>query len=323
MSNIMLTVDELQKLQPADILTYPPVRDKFIQIWDTLWGEGTGEAAYERELNHFDHWLKDNAPTVAKVTRFSVFTTFIDLAVCGLSVEPGVRALCYLQGRNIAVGKDAQGKSLYEARLTLTVSGYGELVMRARAGQIKYADNPVIVYEEDSFSFSDNDGRKSVKYTCNLPHKSRHIVACFMKITRTDGSVDYAVMFEEDWTRLSQFSARQNRRWNSQERQWEEGDPNQLYTSQNGGIDPGFLMAKCIKHAFKTYPKVRIGRGTQMETDTIDQPPRQDEDFYGAGEGEAPAADKPKDDDFCPPRDPSAGGVTIDPVDREGDDSPW
>lgn len=322
MSNIQLTVDELNRLQPADILTHAPVRDKFIQIWDTLWGEGKGEAAYQRELNYFGHWLKDNAETASKATRFSVFTTFIDLAVCGLSVEPGVRALCYLQGRNVTVGKDAQGKAIYEPRLTLTVSGYGELVMRARAGQIKYADNPVIVYEEDSFSFSDNDGRKSVKYTCNLPHKSRHIVACFMKIVRTDGSVDYAVMFEEDWTRLSQFSARQNRRWNSQERRWEDGNPNQLYTSQGGGIDPGFLMAKCIKHAFKTYPKVRIGRGTQMETDTIDQP--QDEDLYGVEEtsGQEKGTGRPQED-FFPQRDDSRG-VTVDPAAGTGeDDDTW
>lgn len=322
MSNIQLTVDELNRLQPADILTHAPVRDKFIQIWDTLWGEGKGEAAYQRELNYFGHWLKDNAETASKATRFSVFTTFIDLAVCGLSVEPGVRALCYLQGRNVTVGKDAQGKAIYEPRLTLTVSGYGELVMRARAGQIKYADNPVIVYEEDSFSFSDNDGRKSVKYTCNLPHKSRHIVACFMKIVRTDGSVDYAVMFEEDWTRLSQFSARQNRRWNSQERRWEDGNPNQLYTSQGGGIDPGFLMAKCIKHAFKTYPKVRIGRGTQMETDTIDQP--QDEDLYGVEEtsGQEKGTGRPQED-FFPQRD-DARGVTVDPAAGTGkDDDTW
>ena len=317
----MLTVDELQKLQPADILTYPAVRDKFIQIWDTLWGEGTGEAAYERELNYFGHWVKDNAETLARVTRFSVFTTFIDLAVCGLSVEPGVRALCYLQPRSYAVGKDAQGKTAYEGRLTLTVSGYGELVMRARAGQIKYADNPVIVYEEDSFSFSDNDGRKSVKYTCNLPHKSRHIVACFMKITRTDGSVDYAVMFEEDWTRLSDYSAKQNRKWDDQSRRWVKGNPNELYSSQNGGIDPGFLMAKCIKHAFKTYPKVRIGRGTQMETDTVDQP-TPDDDFYGVTGEENATADKPKEN-FCPPRDPSAGGVTVDPGQSEDNDEAW
>ena len=318
MSNIQLTIDRLNQLQPADILTYEPVKEKFIQIWDTLWGEGTGEAAYERELNHFTHWLKDNAQTASKATRFSIFTTFIDLAVCGLSVEPGVRALCYLQGRNITIGKDAQGKNMYEPRLTLTISGYGELVLRARAGQIKYADNPVIVYEEDSFSFSDNDGRKSVKYTCNLPHKSRHIVACFMKIVRTDNSVDYAVMFEEDWTRLSEYSAKQNRKWDDQSRRWVKGNPNELYSSQNGSIDPGFLMAKCIKHAFKTYPKVRIGKATQMETDTVDAP---QEDFYGVEEtADAPMPEKPQD--FCPPRD-DAQGVTIDPAQSEDSDEPW
>lgn len=318
MSNIQLTVDRLNQLQPADILTYEPVRDKFIQIWDTLWGEGTGEAAYERELNHFTHWLKDNAQTASKATRFSIFTTFIDLAICGLSVEPCVRALCYLQGRNIAIGKDDQGKNVYEPRLTLNISGYGELVMRARAGQIKYADNPVIVYEEDSFSFSDNDGRKSVKYTCNLPHKSRHIVACFMKIVRTDNSVDYAVMFEEDWTRLSDYSARQNRQWDDQSRRWVKGNPNELYSSQNGGIDPGFLMAKCIKHAFKTYPKVRIGKATQMDTDTVDAPQA---DLYGVEDPEEkPQPEKPQY--FCPPRDDSQG-VTIDPGQSEDGDEPW
>ena len=190
--------------------------------------------------------------------------------------------------------------------------------MRARAGQIKYADNPVIVYEEDSFSFSDNDGRKSVKYTCNLPHNSRHIVACFMKITRTDGSVDYAVMFEEDWTRLSDYSAKQNRKWDDQSRRWVKGNPNELYSSQNGGIDPGFLMAKCIKHAFKTYPKVRIGKATQMETDTMDAP---QEDFYSMEEAaDAPQPEKPQD--FCPQRDDS-GGVTIDPGKSEDSDEPW
>ena len=159
-----------------------------------------------------------------------------------------------------------------------------------------------------------------MKYTCNLPHRSRHIVACFMKIVRTDNSVDYAVMFEEDWTRLSGYSARQNRKWNSQARRYEEGAPNALYSSQNGGIDPGFLMAKCIKHAFKTYPKVRIGRGTQMETDTIDQP---QDDFYGVDEPAAgPQPEPGKPQDFCPPRN-EAQGVTIDPEQSEDNDEAW
>lgn len=282
MNNIQITVEELNKLSITNVVHHEPVRKKFIQIHDTIWGEGTGEAAYERESVFFNRLIEEKKDTYEqqRVTNFSVFTSFIDLAICGLTCEPGVRALCYLQGRRFKIGKDPQGKDLYEARLTLTISGYGELVLRARTGQIRHADNPVLVYEEDEFSFSDNNGQKQVSYTCRLPHKSAHIIACFIRITRADGSIDYGVMFEEDWLRLSEFSANQNKVWNKEERRYEKGEPNALYNSGiGGGIDTGFLKAKCIKHAFNTYPKVRIGRSTTFEADE----PKID-DLYGVEE---------------------------------------
>lgn len=296
MSNITLTVEEINKMNPLDIVKSNLVRQRFIQIYDTLWGEGQGEPAYERESIFFNRFLADNEKIRTSATRFSIFTAFIDIAICGLSVEPGIRALCYLQGRSTKIGKDANGKDMYEGRLGLTVSGYGELVLRARCGQIKYADNPILVYEEDGFSFSDKDGRKSVSYTCNLPHNSGCIIACFMRITRTDGSTDYAVMFEEDWNRLAEYSAKQNKKWDNNARQYVKGDPNDLYTSNDGGIDTGFLIAKCIKHAFKTYPKVRIGKGTELATEQ--ETPT--EDLYGV---EGPQT-------FCPKEDLSKG-ITI------------
>lgn len=305
MSNIQITVEEINKMNPLDIALSAPVRQRFIQIYDTLWGEGTGEPAYERESIFFNRILADNEKLMKGVTRFSIFTTFIDLAVCGLSVEPGVRALAYLQGRNAKIGKGADGKDIYEGRLTLTISGYGELVLRSRCGQIKYADNPVLVYEEDSFSFSDTNGAKSVSYTCNLPHKSNHIIACFIRITRTDGSIDYSVMYEEDWGRLAGYSAKQNKRWDNERRQYIMS-PNELYTSNNGGIDAGFLMAKCIKHAFKTYPKVRIGKGTELQTE---QEEPADNDFYGVSENSG-IQPEPASEPFGPRPDISAG-VTV------------
>ena len=85
--------------------------------------------------------------------------------------------------------------------------------MRARAGQIRYADNPVLVYEEDTFSLGDMNGQKVVNYMCNLPHKSNHIIAAFLRITLPDGSLDYAVMLEEDWMRLQRYSLRNNQRY--------------------------------------------------------------------------------------------------------------
>ena len=310
MSNSALTVEQINALQPLDIVKNETVRQRFIQIYDTLWGEGEGVKAYERESVFFNRVLADNDRLMNNCTKFSIFTAFIDLAVSGLSLEQGTRALCYLQGRNYKVGENVGGdgkkKNVYEGRLTLTISGYGELVLRARSGQIKYADNPVLVYEGDEFSFSDRDGRKSVNYTCKLPHTTNHIIAAFLRITRTDGSVDYSVMLEEDWLRLKNYSGKNNRKWDDNARAYVE-IPNELYTSNEGGIDTGFLCAKVIKHAFKSYPKVRIGRGTELETQQEDI---QDDDFYGVKEQPAMP---PKQESFAEPQS-VATGVQVNPA---------
>ncbi len=313
-NNLQITVEHINGLRTTDVVHDPAVRDRFIYLYNTLWGEG-GEAAYERESRFFDIILGESEALRTKSIPFSVFTAFIDVAVCGLSVEPGVRALAYLVGRNSYVGIGADGKKVYEGRCVLTISGYGELVLRARAGQIKHADNPVLVYQEDSFSFSDNDGKKSVHYTCNLPHASGHVVAAFMKITRSDGSTDYAVMFEEDWMRLESFSGKQNKRWDQTKNAYVEV-PNALYRSGvNGGIDTGFLMAKVIKHAFKTYPKVRIGRGTELQSQQEPAPENGPEDFYGVEPQTQPQPAMQQPQSFGPEPDQSAGVTVQTPYD--------
>lgn len=321
MSQIQLTVEQLNQLQPIDIVTNETVRQRFIQIYDTLWGAGTGEPAYERESFYFNSILRDKEQ-LQKATHFSIFTSFIDLAVCGLSLEQGTRALCYLMGRNYSIGKGKDGNNIYEGRLVLTISGYGELVLRARAGQIRHADNPVLVYEEDGFSFTDTDGRKQVSYTCNLPHKSNHIVAAYLRITRADNSIDYAVMLEEDWLRLQGYSSKNNRRYDKQTRQYVE-TPNELYTSNEGGIDTGFLCAKLIKHAFKTYPKVRIGKA-ELESQQPDETQEDIDAFYNV-EGQQPESKVPgtstagETAPFGNQPDTSAG-VTVDPSADSTDD---
>lgn len=309
MGNLKMTVEEINQLKPLDIVEHPIVKERFIEIYETLWGNG--EAAYQRESIHFNKALRDNDNgKLQRATPFSIFTAFIDLAVCGLSLEPGTRALAYLMGRNVNVGTRENVK--WEGRCVLTVSAYGELVMRTRAGQIRHADNPVLVYDNDEFSFRDTDGRKSVSYTCNLPHTGHNITACYLRITRADGSIDYSVMFPEDWCRLAGYSQKQNR-----------GRANELYGMDGNGIvhiDPGFLMAKCIKHAFKSYPKVRIGRGTELQSQQVDeQPELSDEDIYGVDTetGEVLNDQAPAPQPFGDP-DPAPQGVTVDTDDEEG-----
>ena len=295
MSKIGITVDQINQLAPLEIVTNELVRTKFVEIYEAMWARTTGitgEAAYERESRNFCRILSEKEDLRKNCTRFSIFTAFLDVAISGLSLDPGTRAQCYLLSRSIAVDSylDQQGqkRNKYETHCVLTVSGYGELILRARCGQIRHADNPVIVYAEDEFEYGERNGNKFVNYTCRLPHTSGNIVACFMKITRADGSIDYSVMLPEDWSRLAGFSARQNRQWDNQRRQWVMGNPNALYGKQQDGtlrIDTGFLIAKCIKHAFKTYPKARVGRGTQLESQQIDEQEIND-DIYGVDEYE-------------------------------------
>ena len=219
----------IQSLKATEVVRNDYVRQQFINVYNAIWKEG-GEGAYEREAMYFNNQLRDNEK-LRKCTGMSVFFAFIDLAVRGLTLEPGAQALCYLLPRNYCTGKNAQGQNLYETRCNLTISGYGELVLRAKAGQIQYADNPVIVYEGDEFSFGEKDGRKYVNYCCKIPRQSDRIIACF----------------------LSDFSGKANKYWDNDAHRYVE-NPNQLYSSAGGQIDTGFLKAKCIKHAFKTYP---------------------------------------------------------------------
>lgn len=331
MSQIEITVKLLNELQPTEIVRNDNVRDKFIQIYDAMWSQSTGvsgEAAYEKEARNFNRLLSEKEDVRKKCSHFSLFTSFLDVAISGLTLDPGTKAQAYLLARSIAVDSyvddHGQKKNRYETQCVLTVSGYGELVLRARCGQIRHADNPVIVYEEDSFEFGERNGQKFVNYTCRLPHQSGRIVACFMKITRADGSADYAVMLPEDWARLSNYSARQNSKFNYQTKQWENGKPNALYTAQGGQIDPGFLVAKCIKHAFKTYPKARIGHATQLESQQVDETEITDAIYGVTGDGEKVDTSTgeiiQEKQDFAPQTDTSAG-VTVDPAANNDDDT--
>lgn len=301
---------ELAETKATDIVRNERVRNQFIQVYNSIWKEG-GEAAYEREAIYFNQQMREK-PGLRKCSGTSVFYAFIDLAVKGLTLAPGAQALCYLIPKSIKIGDNQ-----YESVCDLRISGYGELTLRKSAGQIRHADNPVIVYEGDSFQFGEQNGQKIVNYMSAFPRKSDKIVACFIKITRADGSIDYSVMTENDWARLKEYSDRQNTRFDRQTNQWVTKS-NELYSNGTGGqIDTGFLIAKCIKHAFKTYPKLNIGRGSSLESDIIDQQQAQQElDPYAGVDAEQ---QQQAQQDYAV-QTPQAG-ITIDPAQAAAGDA--
>lgn len=245
---------ELNKLTPMQIADNQHIQNKFVKLYNSIHGSNNGELILEKEKYHYLRQINDN-PGLKECTGVSLYGCFMDVAVSGLSFEGGSQPMIYMIPRKVNVG--TKESKQYESRATLMISPYGELTLRMLAGQIKHADNPVIVYEGDSFQCGSDREGNWVKHTAQVPRKSEKIIASYIRIVRPDGSVDFAWLLEGDIKRLSGYSERQN-----------FGKANALYTSNGGQIDPGFLKAKTIKHAFKTYPKLNTkGQHTELETE--------------------------------------------------------
>lgn len=280
---IQIRVEEINALEPAKIVESPKVEQKFIQMYNAIHGTDKGVQMYQKEVFNFQKVLQEN-PALQECSKMSLYGCFLDMAVNGLSLDPTGRPHCYLIPRSTKTGyKDEKGNDIYEKRASVSVTGYGELVMRMRAGQIKYADNPVVVYEGDVFSINLDHGIKKITYSAAIPRKSNKIVGAFIRIVRNDGSEDYQWLLEGDIDRLKGFSERANSYWDKNARKRVIGKANELYSSNGGQIDPGFLENKMIKHAFDAYPKVKIGKFTNMQSMEEPEP----EIDYGIEDGEA------------------------------------
>lgn len=270
MSNIIqVKLDELNAIPATKIVENENVQSKFIQMYNAIWGSQMGEQIYHKEVFNFQKILREK-PDLSQCSKMSLYGCFLDIAVSGLSLDSTSHPHCYLIPRSVKTGnKDERGYDIYEKRASVSITGYGELTMRMRAGQIRYADNPVIVYEGDIFTINLDHGVKKITYSAAIPRKSNHVIGAFIRIVRCDGSEDYQWLLEGDINRLAKFSAKNNSYYKNGQKV--EGKANDLYYSNNGGIDPGFLENKMIKHAFDAYPKVRTGQYTIMQTEVEEE----------------------------------------------------
>lgn len=280
---IQIKVDELNNIAPTKIVENPKVEQKFIQMYNAIWGTTLGEQIYNREKFNFNKLLQEK-PELQECSKLSLFGCFLDMAVNGLSLDQTGRPQCYMMARNVKVKHG--NVETWEKRAQIQISAYGEVYMRQRAGQIKYCDNPVIVYEGDIFSVGLENGMKKITYRASIPRKSNKIIAAFIRIVRNDGSEDYHWMMENDWKRLAGYSNKNNK----------DKGANALYTSNEGQIDPGFLENKIVKHAFDVYPKVRIGNFTSLETSDETEP----EIDYGIEDTNAEVVDNGFDEPDAP-----------------------
>ena len=181
-------------------------RDRFIEVYNQKFGEG-GEVFFEEQKALFNDELLNGSfkGYLEKAPALNIHDAFMNLAINGLSLEKGTTTLCYLMGYSNYDKNTRQ--TTYTAKITYT--GYGEILLRQRAGQILRCDNPVVVYDCDDFRFGERDGHKFVDYVKTYPRPANSvIVACYVKIILPDNSYDYFVLDREGVDRLREYSVK-------------------------------------------------------------------------------------------------------------------
>ena len=268
MDNILETLKTASHEQIPDI-----AHEKFVAVYSQKFGPEKAEAFFEEQKNLFINELVYGSykDFLKQADGMSIYFAFLFLAINGLSLEKGTTTTCYLECRRIKIGEDPNRKNakgypeaIYQSNAVITITGYGEIILRQRAKQIRSVDSPKVVYDCDTFRYGENDGHPTLTWEKCLPRpQGSRIVACYVRIIKNDGSVDYFVLDTDEIQRLKQYSGKSN---------W--GKANALYGKEEGcsDIDTGFLKSKTVKHAFKGYPKLSIGAGGAFESDKdIDQ----------------------------------------------------
>lgn len=256
-------IQRIEQAPPAQLATLPEVADRFKAIYKVMNGGNEAHAAvkYEAEKFHFMKLIQDKKD-IAACTKLSLYGCFLDMAVNGLSFDPNMKH-AYVVSFNTNVGTKNDPK--WEKRATLMISGYGELSMRVRQGQIKHADNPILVYEGDHFQHGTKDGKVFLEHVATFPRKSENIIACYLRIERNDGSVDYKVLGIDEVMKFKAFSKdKESLAWTS-------------------GL-PGMVQAKTMKHAFRSYPKIRMGDFSQLDSQVVEAEPELPKFDYGLNE---------------------------------------
>lgn len=253
--NKKLTPADLKAMTPLEVLNNDFIRDRFITNYNNVHGSTNGDLFFEQEKYNLQRILSAT-PDLMKCTGFSIYGVMLDVANMGITLENTSRPLLYVLPNNSNVG--TKEKPAWEKRAVLEISPYGELDLRIKSGQLLYADRPVVVFEGDDFQPKTTEsGQKVVVYAAAIPRQSKNIIGAFIKLVRPDKSFDFFWMLPEDIERLKGYSAKKNK-----------GTANALYNKE-GQIDTGFLEAKIIKHAFKTFPKLRLGQFSKIQDEDI------------------------------------------------------
>ena len=215
----------------------------------------------EAEKQGFIQALEKIKPEeLAKVAPSEIRRAAISSVATGLSwaQEEGN---FYLQTRNVNRGtKEAPnwGKSL-----ELSISHRGETSLRVKQRIISYIKTAQVVFESDKIE-NLNIAKGTLDHIAAFPENPKdRVIAAYVVLVMPDGKEILRWFGSGFFEKLRKYSERQNK-----------GTANELYSNYNGWIEPGFAIAKSIKHSFKGLPKCKTNGLTLHEDpeDTLQEP---------------------------------------------------
>lgn len=248
----------LDQLDSVTLVDDPRVKDPFVETYSKIHKVSLpeAEAFYKKESTYYKQLVYGNEK-LKSCTKISLYSAWLEIAITGMSIQPGGKSLAYLEARSSKT-RDNKGKEMWVSSARLILTTYGELELRIQSGQILAMMNPIIVYDGDHFQPRTNaQGEVYVDYSAKVPRqKDAKIIGSWVRIVVPGNINDFKWLLEEDIERLKKCSIPKS---------GQNPQPNALYSSNNGGIDPGFLEAKTIKHAMRSKGKLKVGTSVAVE----------------------------------------------------------
>ena len=239
-------------LDPVRLVDDEKVKKQFIDTYSKIHkvSQEDAEVIYNKEAIYYKQALNSNDKLRA-CTKISLYSAWLEIAIIGTSIQPGSKSLAYLESR----GTQKPDKSWINT-CRIVLSAYGELEARIKSGQILVMLNPIVVYDGDTFQPRTNDrGEVYVDYAAKIPRQSNTIIGSWVRMIVPGNISDFKWLTVYDIERLKKCSIPKSG----------NGGANALYTSVNGGIDPGFLEAKTIKHAMRSKGKLKVSSVVALE----------------------------------------------------------
>ena len=176
--------------KPSEIIELPAVRDRWVNTYNLTTGKQDGELKFEAEKILFVQTVAESQQ-LAKCTQMSIYSSFILLAVSGLSLRDDQ---CYLVP--------------YKDKCGFLVGWKGRLEQMSQIPGVKHVNEPICVYEDEDFDYEIKDGVYNIiKHKPSLNTEGKKILAVYATIEYADSIKTHLMKREEVISIRDRYSA--------------------------------------------------------------------------------------------------------------------